>query len=50
VAFIELGFGGEPSSYPGTYDLLLEGLPGHVLRRILPRVERWRGVVHRLAG
>jgi len=50
AAFFKLGFGGEPVLYPGTYVLLPEGLPGHALRRILPRVERWRGVVHYLAG
>jgi lipid II:glycine glycyltransferase (peptidoglycan interpeptide bridge formation enzyme) len=50
VAFFKLGFGGEAVVYPGTYDLLPEGLPGHALRYILPRAERWRGVVHRLSG
>jgi lipid II:glycine glycyltransferase (peptidoglycan interpeptide bridge formation enzyme) len=50
VAFFKLGFGGEPVVYPGTSDLLPEGLPGRALRYVLPRAERWRGVVHRLSG
>ena len=50
VAFFKLGFGGEPVVYPGTSDLLPDGLPGRALKYVLPRAERWRGVVHRLAG
>jgi lipid II:glycine glycyltransferase (peptidoglycan interpeptide bridge formation enzyme) len=50
VAFFKLGFGGEPVVYPGTYDLLPDGLPGRALRYVLPRAERWRGAVHRLSG
>jgi lipid II:glycine glycyltransferase (peptidoglycan interpeptide bridge formation enzyme) len=50
VAFFKLGFGGEAVVYPGTYDLLPEGFSGHALRYVLPRAERWRGVVHRLSG
>jgi lipid II:glycine glycyltransferase (peptidoglycan interpeptide bridge formation enzyme) len=50
VAFFKLGFGGEAVVYPGTYDLLPDGLPGQALRYVLPRAERWRGVVHRLSG
>ncbi len=50
VAFFKLGFGSEAVVYPGTYDLLPDGLPGHALRYVLPRAERWRGVVHRLSG
>src|SRR5205823_11661763 len=44
VAFFKLGFGGEPVVYPGTYDLLPDGLAGHALRHVLPRAERWRRV------
>jgi peptidoglycan pentaglycine glycine transferase (the first glycine) len=50
VAFFKLGFGGEPVIFPGTYDLLPPGLVGHALRFVLPRAERWRGVVHRVVG
>jgi len=50
VAFFKLGFGGEPVIYPGTYDLLPEGLAGSAIRYVLPHAERWRGVVHRLSG
>jgi lipid II:glycine glycyltransferase (peptidoglycan interpeptide bridge formation enzyme) len=50
VAFFKLGFGGEPVIYPGTYDLLPAGLVGRALRFVLPRAERWRGVVHRVVG
>jgi hypothetical protein len=50
VAFFKLGFGGEPVIYPGTYDLLPDGLVGRGLRFVLPRAERWRGVVHRVSG
>ena len=50
VAFFKLGFGGDPVLYPGTYDLLPEGLTGRAFGYILPGVTRWRGVVHRLLG
>jgi lipid II:glycine glycyltransferase (peptidoglycan interpeptide bridge formation enzyme) len=50
VAFFKLGFGGDPVLYPGTYDLIPGGLTGRALRFVLPHAERWRGVVHRLAG
>ena len=50
VAFFKLGFGGEPVIYPGTYDLLPDALLGRGLRFVLPRAERWRGVVHRVSG
>jgi lipid II:glycine glycyltransferase (peptidoglycan interpeptide bridge formation enzyme) len=50
VAFFKLGFGGDAVVYPGTYDLLSGRLTGPVLRYVLPRAERWRGVVHRLSG
>jgi lipid II:glycine glycyltransferase (peptidoglycan interpeptide bridge formation enzyme) len=50
VAFFKLGFGGEVVLYPGTYDLLPDGLRGAALRYLLPRAERWRGVVQRLVG
>jgi lipid II:glycine glycyltransferase (peptidoglycan interpeptide bridge formation enzyme) len=50
VAFFKLGFGGDVVLYPGTYDLLPDGLRGAALRYVLPRAEHWRGVVHRLAG
>jgi lipid II:glycine glycyltransferase (peptidoglycan interpeptide bridge formation enzyme) len=50
VAFFKLGFGGDAVLYPGTYDLIRDGLTGRALRYVLPRAERWRGVVHRLAG
>ena len=36
--------------FPGTYDLLPAGLVGRALRFVLPRAERWRGVVHRVVG
>jgi lipid II:glycine glycyltransferase (peptidoglycan interpeptide bridge formation enzyme) len=50
VAFFKLGFGGDVVLYPGTYDLLPDGLRGAALRYVLPRAEQWRGVVHRLSG
>jgi lipid II:glycine glycyltransferase (peptidoglycan interpeptide bridge formation enzyme) len=50
VAFFKLGFGGEAVLYPGTYDLLPDGMRGAALRYVLPRAERWRGVVHRVSG
>ena len=50
VAFFKLGFGGDAVLYPGTYDLLPAGPTGRALRYVLPRVERWQGVVHRLSG
>ncbi len=50
VAFFKLGFGGDAVLYPGTYDLLPGGLTGRVLRYVLPYAERWRSIVHRLAG
>jgi lipid II:glycine glycyltransferase (peptidoglycan interpeptide bridge formation enzyme) len=50
VAFFKLGFGGEVVLYPGTYDLLPDGPRGAALRYLLPRAERWRGVVQRLVG
>jgi lipid II:glycine glycyltransferase (peptidoglycan interpeptide bridge formation enzyme) len=50
VAFFKLGFGGDVVIYPGAYDLLPSGLPGRALRCMLPRAERWRGVVHRVSG
>jgi lipid II:glycine glycyltransferase (peptidoglycan interpeptide bridge formation enzyme) len=50
VAFFKLGFGGDVVIYPGTYDLLPDGLPGSALRFVVPQVERWRGVVHHLSG
>jgi lipid II:glycine glycyltransferase (peptidoglycan interpeptide bridge formation enzyme) len=50
VAFFKLGFGGDPVEYPGAYDLLPEGPAGRVLRYLLPRAERWRGIVHRVSG
>lgn len=50
VAFFKLGFGGDAVLYPGTYDLLPDGVRGAALRYLLPRAERWRGVVHRLSG
>jgi lipid II:glycine glycyltransferase (peptidoglycan interpeptide bridge formation enzyme) len=50
VAFFKLGFGGEPVVYPGTYDLVPDGLVGRVVRAVLPRAERFRGVVHRVIG
>jgi lipid II:glycine glycyltransferase (peptidoglycan interpeptide bridge formation enzyme) len=50
VAFFKLGFGGDVVVYPGTYDLLPDGLTGRALRFVLPRVETWRGVVHRISG
>jgi lipid II:glycine glycyltransferase (peptidoglycan interpeptide bridge formation enzyme) len=50
VAFFKLGFGGDAVIYPGTYDLLPPGPAGRALRHLLPRVERWHGVVHRVSG
>lgn len=50
VAFFKLGFGGEVVMYPGTCDLLADGVRGAALRYLLPRAERWRGAVHRLVG
>jgi lipid II:glycine glycyltransferase (peptidoglycan interpeptide bridge formation enzyme) len=50
VAFFKLGFGGVPVVYPGTYDLLPDGLAGRALRQVLPRLERWQSVVHRMSG
>lgn len=50
VAFFKLGFGGEAVLYPGTFDLVPDGLRGTALKYLLPRAERWRGVVHRLSG
>jgi lipid II:glycine glycyltransferase (peptidoglycan interpeptide bridge formation enzyme) len=50
VAFFKLGFGGDAVLYPGTYDLIPGRLTGRALRYVLPHAERWRGVVHRLAG
>jgi lipid II:glycine glycyltransferase (peptidoglycan interpeptide bridge formation enzyme) len=50
VAFFKLGFGGDAVEYPGSYDLLPDGLSGRALGHLLPRAERWRGVVGRLAG
>jgi lipid II:glycine glycyltransferase (peptidoglycan interpeptide bridge formation enzyme) len=50
VAFFKLGFGGDVVIYPGTYDLLPGGLQGRALKCVLPRAERWRGVVHHVSG
>ena len=50
VAFFKLGFGGDAVIYPGTYDRLPNGPSGYALRFLVPRAERWRGTIHRLAG
>jgi hypothetical protein len=54
VAFFKLGFGGDAVLYIGSYDLLAPGLApglaGRALRPLVPRAQRWRGLVHRLSG
>jgi hypothetical protein len=50
VAFFKLGFGGDAVLYPGTYDLVPGRLTGRPLRYVLRHAEKWRGVVHALAG
>ena len=50
VAFFKLGFGGDPVLYPGTYDLLSEGITGRALGYFLPRIARWQGIAQRLSG
>lgn len=50
VPFFKLGFGGEVVVYPGTHDVFFGRVLGAAIRRVAPRVERSRTVVHRLAG
>ena len=50
VPFFKLGFGGEVVVYPGTHDAYFGRVLGPAARRIAPRAERSRSMVHRLAG
>ena len=50
VAFFKLGFGGDVVIYPGTYDRYFGRVLGAAVRRIVPRAERSRTMVHRFAG
>jgi peptidoglycan pentaglycine glycine transferase (the first glycine) len=50
VPFFKLGFGGEPIVFPGAHDLFFGRLLGPAARRLVPRAERSRTMVHRLAG
>ena len=50
VPFFKLGFGGEPVVFPGTHDIYFGRVLGAAVRRIAPRAERSRKVVHRIAG
>jgi lipid II:glycine glycyltransferase (peptidoglycan interpeptide bridge formation enzyme) len=50
VPFFKLGFGGDVVVFPGTHDVYFGRVLGAAVRRIAPRAERSRKVVHRIAG
>jgi lipid II:glycine glycyltransferase (peptidoglycan interpeptide bridge formation enzyme) len=50
VPFFKLGFGGNAVVFPGTQDIFFGRVLGAAARRLAPRAERSRRVVHRIAG
>ena len=50
VPFFKTGFGGEVVIFPGTHDRYFGRVLGPAARRLAPRAERSRKIVHRIAG
>lgn len=50
VPFFKLGFGGDVVVFPAAHDQFFGRLLGPAVRRIVPRAERSRTMVHRFAG
>lgn len=50
ITHFKLGFGGQVALFPPAYDIAYRALLGRAVHLAAPRLERWRGVAHRLLG